>query len=100
MRLPSTTPFPYTTLFRSVDNVRLTESVVPNASFESPVTDFASPFMDAWEKSPQPFWYNDPVFPWFALMGEFVNIGNADVCHIVTLRGRMAAYLLAVHEVA
>src|SRR5262249_46722985 len=43
-----------------VDNVRLTESVLPNNSFEFPPNDFVGE-MDAWQKAPQPFWYVDPT---------------------------------------
>src|SRR2546422_11570210 len=75
-RPPRSTLFPYTTLFRS------------NSSFESPVTDFASPVMDAWEKAPQPFWYNDPIFPWFALMGEFLNTSSGSPDHIDNMDGK------------
>ena len=56
--------------------------------------------MDAWEKSPQPFWYNDPVFPWFALMGEFVNTSNGSPDHIENMDGKQAAYLFALLDVA
>src|SRR5882762_4239486 len=82
VQLASTVGFDMAAGYWDVDNVRLTESVVPNSSFESPVTDFASPVMDAWEKAPQPFWYNDPIFPWFALMGQFANTSNGSPDHI------------------
>src|SRR2546422_7847326 len=87
-RPPRSTLFPYTTLFRS------------NSSFESPVTDFASPVMDAWEKAPQPFWYNDPIFPWFALMGEFLNTssGSSSDEHTIELQSRL--YLVSRPQLA
>jgi hypothetical protein len=55
--------------------------VVPNASFESPavapVSPYANPEIDSWQKSPQPAWY-DPAqnsnTPWEYLMGEFYNV--------------------------
>ncbi len=85
-----------------VDNVRLTESVVPNASFESPSNDFASPSMDSWQKAPEPFWYVDStgMFPWPALMGQFLNTTNGSADHLTNIDGRQAAYLFALPDVA
>lgn len=82
-----------------VDNVQLTESVLPNNSFELPVTTFASPDMAAWQKSAQPFWYPGP-FPWDQLVGEFVNTTNGAPDHIDNMDGRQAAFLFALPEVA
>jgi len=75
---------------------------VPNHSFESPETDFASPFMDSWEKAPEPFWYVDPtgMFPWFAVMGQFLNTTNGAPDHIDNVDGKQAAYLFAMADVA
>lgn len=79
---------------------------VPNASFESPVvppvSPYAQPDMDYWQKSPQPGWY-DPSqnydTPWDDLMGTFYNapfpstfIDNCD--------GNQAAFLFASPDVA
>ena len=83
-----------------IDNVRLTESVVPNYSFESPVTDFAYPDMDSWQKAPQPFWYTDTNFLWFQLMGQFLNTSNGSPDHFDNVEGRQAAYLFALPDVA
>src|SRR5215475_5047719 len=66
---------------------------VSNASFQSPETDFASPFMDSWEKAPQPFWYTDTNFLWFQLMGQFMNTSNGSPDHIDNVEGSQAAYL-------
>jgi hypothetical protein len=79
---------------------------IPNGSFESPVvppvTPYAVPDMDYWQKSPQPGWY-DPSqnfnTPWEDLMGTFYNvpypstfIGNCD--------GTQAAFLFALPDAA
>jgi len=84
-----------------LDNVRLTESVLPNNSFESPKVAFASPAMDAWQKSPAPFWYptNSP-FAWEQLMGQFLNTTNGAADHIDNMDGSQGAYLFAVPEAA
>ena len=79
---------------------------IPNASFESPVVPPVSPYavpdMDYWQKSPQPAWYDPgPNYdtPWDYLMGTFYNapvprtfIDNCD--------GTQAAFLFALPEVA
>ena len=33
--------------------------VVPNASFESPLTPFVDTRIDSWQKTPKPFWYDE-----------------------------------------
>jgi hapalindole biogenesis HpiC1 cyclase-like protein len=100
IQLASTVGFDLLGGYWDVDNVRLTESVVPNDSFESPGTDFASPFMDAWQKAPQPVWYNDTNFPWSQLMGQFLNTSNGAPDHIDNVEGRQGAYLFALPDVA
>jgi hypothetical protein len=69
---------------------------VPNGSFESPATDFASPSMDAWQKTAQPSWW-DPNADgaWTNLMGEFLNTSNGQPDHIYNLDGVQAAFLFA-----
>ena len=58
---------------------------VPNFSFESPVTDFASPEINAWQKAPKPFWHtnddNGP-FAWNNVMGQFLNTSKGSPDHI------------------
>ena len=77
---------------------------VPNASFESPVippvTPYAGPDMDDWQKSPQPAWY-DPGQngPWDWLMGTFYNVPSPST-FINNCDGTQAAFLFAVPEVA
>jgi hapalindole biogenesis HpiC1 cyclase-like protein len=79
---------------------------VPNYSFESPavppVSPYAGPDVDYWQKSAQPVWYNptnNNNTPWSYLMGCFYNvmfpgqfIDNCD--------GSQAAFLFAVPEAA
>lgn len=102
IRIASTVGLDRTGGYWVVDNVRLTDSVLPNDSFESPTTDFASPEMDNWEKSSQPVWYFDStgMFPWEALMGQFLNTTNGSPDHIDNMDGKQAAYLFALPEVA
>ena len=83
-----------------VDNVRLTESVVPNYSFETPITDFVTNVFAGWQKSPPPFWYGDPFFPWDYLFGEFLNTSNGAPDHLDNIEGNQAAYLFALADVA
>src|SRR5262245_27152612 len=73
---------------------------VPNSSFESPATDFAISEIGAWQKAPQPAWYNDTNFPWAQLVGQFLNTSNGAPDHIDNMDGRQAAYLFAVPGVA
>src|SRR5262245_36827581 len=55
---------------------------VLNFSFESPATDFASPFLNSWQKTPQPPWYADTNFAWSQLVGQFLNTSNGAPDHI------------------
>lgn len=79
---------------------------VPNGSFESPVVPpsapYASPDMDAWQKSAQPAWY-DPKqnadTPWSYLMGTFYNVPFPGQ-FIDNCDGAQAAFLFALPEVA
>jgi hypothetical protein len=100
VRLASTVGFDKLGGYWDVDNVRLTESVLPNNSFERPETDFASPFLDSWQKAPQPVWYNDPMFPWEQLMGLFLNTTNGSPNHINNMEGKQATFLFALPDVA
>jgi hypothetical protein len=82
VQLASTVDLSLASGYWDVDNVRLVEGIdVPNYSFESPtvppVSPYAAPDIDYWEKSSQPAWYdptqNDDT-PWDDLMGEFYNV--------------------------
>jgi thiamine pyrophosphokinase len=101
IRLASTVGFDLQGGYWDVDNVRLTQSVVPNGSFESPETDFADPRMDAWQKASEPAWYmGGGGFPWDQLMGQFLNTTNGSPNHIDNVDGEQAAFLFALPEVA
>ena len=79
---------------------------LPNASFEAPVvppvSPYAGPDMDYWQKSPQPFWY-DPSqnhdTPWEYLMGTFYNVPFPG-SFIDNCDGTQAAFLFALPEAA
>jgi len=79
---------------------------VPNGSFESPVvppvTPYAIPDLNAWEKSDQPAWY-DPSqnydTQWADLMGTFYNVPFPDE-FIDNCEGIQAAFLFALPDVA
>lgn len=102
VRITSTVGFDAMGGYWDLDNVRLTDSMVPNGSFESPATDFAAPVLDNWQKAPEPAWYVDPsgMFPWEALMGQFLNTTNGSQDHIRNIEGRQGAYLFASPDVA
>jgi len=79
---------------------------VPNGSFESPVVPpsapYASPDMDAWQKSAQPAWYDprqNADTPWAYLMGTFYNVPFPGQ-FIDNCDGAQAAFLFALPEVA
>ena len=89
-----------------VDNVRLREITpnlvsVPNASFESPDTPYATNRIDAWEKNPQPAWYNEVLFggPWDLATGVFSNAPNVSGIAIDNMHGEQAAFLFVLPEV-
>ncbi|MEO8428993.1 MAG: hypothetical protein ABI651_18005, partial [Verrucomicrobiota bacterium] len=101
IQLASTVGFDLQGGYWDVDNVRLTESVVPNGSFEFPETDFADPRMDGWQKAPEAVWYTGGAqFPWDQLMGQFLNTTNGSPNHIDNLDGKQAAFLTALPDVA
>ncbi len=101
IRLASTTGFDRRGGYWDLDNVRLTESIIPNGSFESPETDFAGPGVDSWQKAPEPPWYmGGGGFPWDQLVGQFLNTTNGSANHIDNMDGKQAVFLFALPEVA
>lgn len=73
---------------------------VPNASFESPVTNFAVPEIDSWQKSPKPEWYDESGGNlWIYLTGVFLNLPPEDPSHIDNCDANQAAFLFALPEV-
>jgi hypothetical protein len=99
IKLASTVDFSLQGGYWDIDHVRLTESVVPNYSFESPANSFASPEMDAWQKSPEPFWWSPTNGPWGQLVGQFLNPPGDSPGHIDNMEGQQAAFLFALPEV-
>ncbi len=73
---------------------------IPNASFESPVTAFASPAMESWQKTAKPSWYNESGgYPWDQLTGLFLNTSPTNSDHIDNMDGGQALFLFAVPQV-
>src|ERR1051325_9356098 len=66
---------------------------IPNGSFESPSTTYASPFMDDWQKTAKPDWYDEGggAFLWTQLTGEFTNPPPIAANHIDNMDGGQAA---------
>ena len=87
-------------LFSTVAALDAASILVPNASFESPSTDFAGPDIAAWQKAAQPFWYTDTNFAWAQLMGQFLNTSNGSPDHIHNVQGSQGAYLFTLPDVA
>lgn len=80
----------------SVGIIRAASYVVPNGSFEIPATFFVSLNFDSWQRTPQPFWWDENATgPWTNLTGIFKNtaIGNPD--HIDNCDGNQAMWLFA-----
>lgn len=74
---------------------------VPNASFESPATEFVDNHLERWQHSPKPFWYDESSgFTWDQLFGIFKNTEPGKPDHLGNLEGAQAIYLFAVPEAA
>ena len=73
---------------------------IPNGSFETPTTTYASPFMDFWQKTAKPDWYDETGgFLWTQLTGEFTNTPPGAADHIDNCDGGQAAWMFVVPEV-
>jgi hypothetical protein len=73
---------------------------ISNSSFESPNTDFADPRMDAWQKAPEPAWYQGGKgFPWDQLIGQFQNTPQGSSNHIDNIEGEQGAFIFALPDV-
>jgi len=68
---------------------------VPNGSFETPATDFASPAMDDWLKTPPSPYWNTNYGPWEQNTGEFANVPPGQPGSIVNCDGAQAAYIVS-----
>jgi hypothetical protein len=71
---------------------------IPNASFESPLTVYADPRIDSWQKTPKPFWYDESQGPWDQLTGSFKNPDPGSPDHIHNCDGDQAIWVFAVPE--
>jgi len=73
---------------------------IPNASFESPETNFVNINIDSWQKSAKPWWYDESSMGlWSQLTGVFLNLPATDPNHIDNCDGKQAVWLFAVPEV-
>lgn len=73
---------------------------VPNFSFETPVTAYANPPVDSWQKTPKPAWYvENGGFYWEQLVGAFKNPAPGLPDRIDNCAGQQAAWVFAVPEV-
>ena len=79
--------------------VLASQITIPNGSFESPATGFASPNVNSWQKNPKPDWYVESGgLTWDQLAGAFKNtpVGSSD--HIGNCDGNQALWIFAVPE--
>jgi len=74
---------------------------LPNGSFESPPTTYASPFIDSWQKTAKPDWYDEGggAFLWSQLTGEFENLTPGAPGYIDNCDGAQAAWMFVIPEV-
>jgi hypothetical protein len=73
---------------------------LPNASFESPVTE-VGPAIDFWQKSPQPETFDTNIFgAWNNLAGVFFNPPAPDENHIDNTDGNQLAYVFSYPGIA
>jgi hypothetical protein len=80
--------------------LRASPITVPNASFESPVTTYAFPNVDSWQKADQPASYDTNGFPWVDNIGVFSNTPASSSNHIDNMDGNQAIWLFVVPQVA
>jgi hypothetical protein len=74
--------------------------LVPNGSFESPVTPFVNTHIDFWQKPPKPDWYVESGgYGWTNLTGVFLNTPATSYDHIHNCDGKQALWLFADPEV-
>ncbi len=76
--------------------------VVPNGSFESPSTSFASPFVDDWQKPAKPDYFDEAAFgfQWVQTAGVFANTAPGSPDHIDNMDGLQSAFLLGFPQAA
>jgi hypothetical protein len=72
---------------------------VPNGSFETPATTYVANQIDAWQKTPKPFWFDEGTMGlWDQLTGVFLNPPPGDPYHIDNCDGNQALYVFAVPQ--
>jgi hypothetical protein len=70
--------------------------VVPNGSFESPATTNVDLRIDAWEKTPKPFWWDEATYgAWDNLVGAFTNVPPGDPRYIDNCEGGQAIWIFS-----
>lgn len=75
--------------------------VVPNGSFESPVTSYVSINVNNWQKGRKPDWYQEAGgFLWTQLTGEFKNTPPGSFDHLDNCDGDQALWLFVVPDVS
>lgn len=73
---------------------------LPNASFESPATEFVTTQVNGWQKVPKPEWFVESESQrWDQLSGLFLNSPAGQEGHKPNLDGSQALYLFAVPSV-
>jgi len=72
---------------------------IPNASFESPTTEFVDLRVDGWQKNPKPIWFDESGGNlWEQLIGIFINPAEGGAGHIENSDGAQALYVFAIPQ--
>jgi hypothetical protein len=75
--------------------------LVPNSSFESPLTPYVSVNVDSWQKAPKPEWYvEEGGFLWSYNVGLFKNTPAGSADHLDNCDGAQSIWLFVVPEMA
>ncbi len=70
---------------------------IPNGSFELPVVSFVDVFIESWQKTPKPDWYDEGGgFLWIDLTGAFKNTPPTSPDHLDNCDGKQAIWMFAV----
>jgi len=73
--------------------------VIPNHSFERPVTSFVTLELDSWERFPKPAAYvEEGGFLWSQLTGTFANAAPGSSDHLTNLQGNQSMWVFAVPD--
>lgn len=74
--------------------------VVPNGSFESPVTAFVDTHIDHWQDAPKPAWFPETDETWDSLTGLYKNTDPGSSDRVLNCDGAQAMWLFANPQVA